>query len=61
MNGESVEEAADATEVTISTARTHVRHLIEKTGSQRLPDLIRVLMLSAAGLREPESHASGMA
>ncbi len=57
MHGDSVEGVADSIGITINTARTHVRHLLEKTGSRRLGDLIRILMLTAAGLRELKDGA----
>lgn len=52
IRGESVEEAAAFLEITINTARTHIRHLLEKTGSRRQGALVRILMLAAAGLRD---------
>jgi DNA-binding CsgD family transcriptional regulator len=51
LSGEGVEEAADRLQITINTARTHVRHVLEKTGTHRISDLVRVLLGSFADVR----------
>ena len=42
-NGEAADEVAQAQGVRLSTVRTHIRHLLEKTRSRRLVDLLRVV------------------
>jgi DNA-binding CsgD family transcriptional regulator len=50
MSGESVEEAAESLAISANTARTHVRHLLEKTGTHRYGELVRILLLALTGL-----------
>jgi DNA-binding CsgD family transcriptional regulator len=51
MQGESVDEAAKELEVTINTARTHVRRLLEKTETHTHRELIRQLLLGCTQIR----------
>jgi DNA-binding CsgD family transcriptional regulator len=44
MEGKSVTEVADILGVSLPTVRTHVQHLLEKTGTTRQTDLVRVVM-----------------
>jgi DNA-binding CsgD family transcriptional regulator len=44
LQGLSPNEAAGELEMTENTVRTHIRHLFDKTGVERLPDLVRLLM-----------------
>jgi DNA-binding CsgD family transcriptional regulator len=44
LRGCSPNEAADELAVTQNTARTHIRRVLEKTGADRLADLMRLLM-----------------
>lgn len=44
MGGRDLAHAAQALRMTIHTARTHLRHLMEKTATARQGDLIRVLL-----------------
>jgi len=46
LAGMSLAEAARALKVTIHTARTHLKHAMEKTGTARQADLVRVLLRS---------------
>jgi DNA-binding CsgD family transcriptional regulator/PAS domain-containing protein len=41
--GATPREAAERNGVRVSTVRTHIRHLLEKSGSRRMVDLIRTL------------------
>jgi len=50
LQGQSVEEAAEELEITANTARFHVKHLFEKTGTNRHRELVRLLLLGCAGL-----------
>jgi DNA-binding CsgD family transcriptional regulator len=47
MQGESVEEAASDLDVSLNTARTHVRHLFEKTDTHSHRELVRLLLCSS--------------
>jgi DNA-binding CsgD family transcriptional regulator len=42
-NGEAAETVAGANHVGVSTVRTHIRHLLEKTHCRRMVDLLRML------------------
>ncbi len=53
MNGKTVESAADQLSITLATARTHVRKLLQKTGTARQTDMMRIL-LSAPCLVDAE-------
>lgn len=44
IQGLSVSEAAEALGISVSTARTHVQNLFEKTGTSRQAELVRVVM-----------------
>ena len=44
LRGCSPNEAADELAMTENTARTHIRRVLDKTGADRLADLVRVLM-----------------
>jgi DNA-binding CsgD family transcriptional regulator len=44
LRGRSPREAADELATNENTVRTHIRHLFDKTGVERLADLVRLLM-----------------
>lgn len=48
--GESVQEFAERTDISEATARTHLKHVLSKTGTRRQSDLIRVIMTGPAML-----------
>jgi DNA-binding CsgD family transcriptional regulator len=48
LQGFSPNEAAGELAMTENTVRTHIRHLFDKTGVERLPDLLRLLMQGPA-------------
>ena len=50
VQGHSPSEAADELAMTANTVRTHIRHVFDKTGVERMSDLIR-LMLQGPGVR----------
>jgi DNA-binding CsgD family transcriptional regulator/PAS domain-containing protein len=50
MQGESVEEAAEDLDVSLNTARTHVKHLFEKTDTHTHREFLRLLLSSCATL-----------
>lgn len=43
MSGHSLESAAAVQRITVHTVRVQLRHLFEKTGASRQPDLVRLL------------------
>jgi DNA-binding CsgD family transcriptional regulator len=47
MRGESVEETARDLDVSLNTARTHMKHLFEKTDTHRHRELVRLLLCSS--------------
>lgn len=47
MQGESVEETARDLDVSLNTARTHMKHLFEKTDTHRHRELVRLLLCSS--------------
>ena len=44
LEGRSPSEAAEELAMTENTVRTHIRHVFDKTGVERLSDLVRLLM-----------------
>lgn len=44
LQGKSVESAANELAVSMPTARTHVRNLLQKTGAARQSELVRILL-----------------
>jgi DNA-binding CsgD family transcriptional regulator len=49
-DGKSLQEAASALDLTIETARHYSKRLYAKTGARGLPDLVRLVLTSAAPL-----------
>jgi DNA-binding NarL/FixJ family response regulator len=49
-SGLDLKEAAEAQAVTLSTARTYLKRLFQKTGVNRQAELVRLLLNSVAGL-----------
>jgi DNA-binding CsgD family transcriptional regulator len=54
MQGKSIEEASGELAISLHTARTHLKRILEKTGTSRQGELIRLLLSSPAVLRPPE-------
>ena len=50
VRGRSPSEVADELAMAENTVRTHVRHVFDKTGVERMSDLIR-LMMQGPGVR----------
>ena len=42
--GETVDEIAEALHVGVATVRSHVQHLLAKTGTRRQSELVRLLV-----------------
>jgi DNA-binding CsgD family transcriptional regulator len=51
VQGQSLAEAAEDLGITLNTARTHLKHIFLKTGTQRQSDLMRLLLLGVTNLR----------
>ena len=45
VEGRSVTEHAEAKDISVNTARTHMRRLLEKTGARNQVDLIRIFFV----------------
>ena len=46
-NGASLDDVADATSTAIGTLRTHLKHVLAKTGTRRQSELVRLVLLGA--------------
>jgi DNA-binding CsgD family transcriptional regulator len=46
-----VPEASDHLGISEATGRTHLKRVFEKTGTARQPELVRLMLVSAAPLR----------
>ena len=46
----TISEVADELEITLNTARTHLKQVFEKTGTKRQAELVRLLLQSPAAL-----------
>ena len=53
MGGKSVEETAVELQVTMHTARTHLKRILSKTGTRRQGELIHLLLKGFSHLRTP--------
>ena len=51
--GLTTQEAADMLGIGLATVRTHLQNLYTKTGTARLPELIRLMLVSAPPLAVP--------
>lgn len=51
VQGQSLKEAAEELGITLNTARTHLKHIFLKTGTQRQSELMRLLLQGVTGLR----------
>jgi DNA-binding CsgD family transcriptional regulator len=52
VKGDGIQAAADRLGVSLATARTHLRHVFEKTGTQRQAELVGLATLSQPMLHE---------
>jgi DNA-binding CsgD family transcriptional regulator/PAS domain-containing protein len=52
VKGDGIQAAADRVGVSLATARTHLRHVFEKTGTQRQAELVGLVALGLTALRE---------
>ena len=48
VKGDGIQAAADRVGVSLATARTHLRHVFDKTGTQRQAELVGLVMTGAA-------------
>ncbi|HWB51528.1 MAG TPA: LuxR C-terminal-related transcriptional regulator [Stellaceae bacterium] len=46
LNGRTLQRYADETGISMNTAKTHLRHIFEKTGRSRQADLIREVLMN---------------
>ncbi|MFD6391154.1 helix-turn-helix transcriptional regulator [Nocardia sp. NPDC060259] len=51
IRGDGLQAVADALGVTLSTVRTHLQHVFDKTGTRRQKDLARLLLSSTPSIR----------
>jgi DNA-binding CsgD family transcriptional regulator len=52
-SGQSVQDAADAMHVKLETARTYLRSIFSKTGTNRQVDLVRLILVSLVRASDP--------
>jgi DNA-binding CsgD family transcriptional regulator len=52
VKGDGLQAAADRLGVSLATARTHLRHVFDKTGTQRQADLVGLMVVGQTTLRE---------
>ena len=50
-HGKSVTEAADELHITQNTARTHLKHIFQKTGVKRQSELVKLILNSPVVLK----------
>ena len=50
LAGRGLQVAADRLQITLTTARTHLAHVFEKTGTSRQAELVRLILQSAGGV-----------
>ncbi len=51
LEGKGLAAAARRNSISLNTARTHLRHVFEKTRTHRQAELVRLIVLSPAMLR----------
>jgi DNA-binding CsgD family transcriptional regulator len=56
LRGDGVAASAKRLGISTTTARTHLNNLFRKTGTRRQAELVRVILQSCAGIRQPESR-----
>jgi DNA-binding CsgD family transcriptional regulator/PAS domain-containing protein len=54
VKGDGLQAAADRLGISLATARTHLRHAFEKTGTSRQAELVRLAMQSQVALRDDD-------
>ena len=59
LQGESIEQVARELEITLNTARTHLKHLFVKTDTNRHRELVRVLLLNCTNLPRSSGGPAG--
>lgn len=56
VEGKTLKEIAERLHVTYETPRAHLKHIFQKTGTQRQAELIKLLLRSPAFLRRTPRH-----
>jgi DNA-binding CsgD family transcriptional regulator/PAS domain-containing protein len=52
LKAQGVQAAADRLGISLTTARTHLAHVFDKTGTHRQAELVRLILQSQASIRE---------
>jgi DNA-binding CsgD family transcriptional regulator len=52
LRGEGLQASADALGISVTTARTHLTHTFEKTGTRRQAELVHLILQSQPGMRD---------
>ena len=50
LAGQGLQVAAGRLQITLTTARTHLAHIFEKTGTRRQAEVVRLILQSAGGI-----------
>jgi DNA-binding CsgD family transcriptional regulator/PAS domain-containing protein len=53
LRGEGLQASADALGISVTTARTHLTHVFEKTGTRRQAELVHLILQNQAAVTEP--------
>jgi DNA-binding CsgD family transcriptional regulator len=59
VSGNGLKACAQRLGVTLATARTHLRHIFEKTGTSRQAELVRLILSSRHAVRHPGGRTNG--
>jgi DNA-binding CsgD family transcriptional regulator len=51
VTGQDLKRASEALQVTMNTARTHMKRVFEKTGTKRQAELVQLILRSPAAVR----------
>lgn len=54
--GGGLQAAADELQISLTTARTHLQHVFEKTETQRQAELVRLVTAGALYVRQQRLH-----
>jgi DNA-binding CsgD family transcriptional regulator len=52
LETDGLQAAADRLGISLATARTHLAHVFDKTGTRRQAELVRLLLRSQPAIRE---------
>ncbi len=59
LNGTGLKPIAEELSTSLSTVRTHLQHVFDKTDTHRQAELVRLLLGGLSATRAPESHPFG--